>query len=81
MSKRTVPAASGAMPASNRPLLDIIDRIDRARNLVEVAYMAANELDDEEGGALQTVLQIVKTELSAASDALSNAGGANAQVA
>ena len=82
MSKRTVSADGGAMPAEGQQseptaesdrssaLLDIVDELSDIRFLIEAAHMAATELPSEQCGPMQTLLDFVSQKLSAARDKL-----------
>ena len=82
MSKPTVSAAGGAMPAEghkpdpNLELLDITDELFVIRCLVDAAWMAADNLAREERDAMKAVLNVAVDKLKDAYDKLNVARGA-----
>jgi len=65
MSKPTVSAAGGGMPAEGQPnhdpapsldLLELVDEMSKIRSLIECAWMADASLPKDECNAMQTVL-------------------------
>jgi hypothetical protein len=78
MSKPTVSAAGGAMPAEghNTPsLLNIADDLDTTRMLIIAAQNLAAEIRDIDGSALHAVITAAEEKLNGARDMLATIRG------
>jgi hypothetical protein len=83
MSKPTVSAAGGAMPAEGHPptLLTIADDLDTTRMLIIAAQNLAAEIRDIDGSALHAVITAAEEKLNGARDMLAAIRGQKAEAA
>jgi hypothetical protein len=70
MSKHTVSAAGGAMPAERRPIHEIIDDLAEVRGLIGAADMAASDLGPEQSDPMHALLSLTFEKISKVCEAL-----------
>jgi hypothetical protein len=79
MSKPTVSADSGAMPAEAPSLLTIADDLDTTRMLIIAAQNLAAEIRDIDGSALHAVITAAEEKLDGARTMLAAIRGQKAE--